>query len=100
MPKDQFDPQDPMEFTSVGLATTEDTLEPMAEAFVEEFMWLGYDPERIFALFRQPVYAGMHVIYQARGADFVRQLIARVFAAWSGSNPSPPTTQAFKETPQ
>ena len=44
MPKDEFDPQDPLEPVAVELPADEDTLAPMAEAFIEEFMWMGYWP--------------------------------------------------------
>ena len=82
MPKDEFDPEDPLEAIAVELPCDEDTLVPMAECFVEEFMRLGKKERQILALFDNPFYAGAHLVYRARGPEFVRQLIADTFAKW------------------
>lgn len=82
MPKDEFDPQDPLEAIAVELPCDEDTLVPMAEAFIEEYLRMGKNERQILALFDNPFYAGMHLVYRARGAEFVRQLIADTFAKW------------------
>jgi len=42
MPKDEFDLEDPLEAVAVELPSDEDTLVPMAECFIEEFMRMGY----------------------------------------------------------
>ena len=36
MPKDEFDFEDPLELNGAALLSDEDTLQPMAECFVEE----------------------------------------------------------------
>jgi hypothetical protein len=54
MPKDEFDPEDPLELRGVSIPTEENTLPLMAEVFVEEFMRLGYGASQILALFRAP----------------------------------------------
>ena len=82
MPKDEFDFDDPMELSGVGLMTTEDTTEPMAECFIEEFMRLGHNHKQILALFRNPHYLGMHMVIQNKGEPFVREVIAETFARW------------------
>ena len=79
MPKDEFDFDDPMELSGVGLMTTEDTTEPMAECFIEEFMRLGHNHKQILALFRNPHYLGMNMVLQKRGEDFVCDKIAEIF---------------------
>ena len=82
MPKDESDAEDPLELRGVGLLTDEDTSEVMTECFVEEFMRLGYSPNGILALFRNPHYTGMNRVFQNRGEGFVREKIAEVFGWW------------------
>jgi len=82
MPKDEFDFEDPMELNGVALFTDQDTTDAMCDCFIEEFMRMGYDHVRIFALFRHPHYIGMNMVLQNRGEQFVRDRIAEIFAQW------------------
>ena len=82
MPKDEFDFDDPLELNGVAFLTNEDTMAPMAECFVEEFMRLGYNHKQILALFRNPHYLGMNMVLQHKGEPFVREVIAETFARW------------------
>jgi hypothetical protein len=83
MPKDEFDPEDPMELRGVALSAPEDTTEPMTECFIEEFLRLGYGPGQILALFRNPHYTGMNMVLHNRGEAFVTAKIAEVFGWWN-----------------
>lgn len=82
MPKDEFDPEDPMELSGVGLLTHEDTTDTMAECFIEEFMRMGHSAQSILALFRNEFYIGPNLVLQKRGEPFVRDRIGDVFARW------------------
>lgn len=82
MPKDEFDPEDPMELVGVGLFTNEDTTDLMTECFIEEFMRMGYNHKQLLGLFRNPYYTGMNMVLQNRGEEFVRDRISEVFARW------------------
>ncbi len=82
MPKDEFDPEDPMELFGVGLVTEEDTTEAMTECFIEEFMRLGYNHKQILALFRNHHYTGMNMVLQNRGEPFILDHITETFAKW------------------
>lgn len=82
MPKDEFDFDDPMELSGVALATPEDTTDAMCECFIEEFLRMGYSHKQILALFRNPHYLGMNMVWQNRGEEFVRNFIAETFAKW------------------
>jgi hypothetical protein len=82
MPKDESDPEDPLELCGVGLLTEEDTSEPMAECFIEEFLRLGHNHKQILALFRNPHYTGLKMVLQNRGEQFVKDKIAEVFGWW------------------
>jgi len=82
MPKDEIDPEDPMELCGVGFATREDTSELMTECFVEEFLRLGHQAGQILDLFRNPHYTGMNMVLQNRGEAFVKAKIVEVFGWW------------------
>jgi hypothetical protein len=82
MPKDEFDPQDPLELNGTVFLTQEDTTGAMCECFIEEFMRMGYGPKQVLALFRDPQYLGMNMVMQNRGEQFVRERVAEVFACW------------------
>ncbi|MCK6501467.1 MAG: hypothetical protein L6Q38_18470 [Nitrospira sp.] len=82
MPKDDIDPEDPMELCGVAIVTDEDTSNLMTECFIEEFLRLGYGPTQILGLFRNPHYVGPNLVLQNRGERFVREKIAEVFGWW------------------
>lgn len=82
MPKDEFDLQDPLELNGAVFPTEEDTSGAMCECFIEEFMRLGYGPEQILALFRDPNYLGTNMVLERRGERFVRDAIIETFARW------------------
>lgn len=82
MPKDEFDFADPFELNGVALPTEEDTTDAMGECFAEEFLRLGYAPQAVLALFRNPHYLGPHRVLQQRGEAFVRALITEACARW------------------
>lgn len=82
MPKNEFDPEDPLELRGVGLVTEDDTSEPMTECFVEEFLRMGHNAKEILALFRNPHYTGMNMVIQNRGEQFVKDKITEVFGWW------------------
>ena len=94
MPKDEFDPEDPMELCGVGIATVEDTSFAMTECFVEEFMRLGYNHKQILALFRNPCYTGMNMVLQNKGEQFIRNIISEIFGKWGRPVHWPPCTCA------
>jgi hypothetical protein len=94
MPKDEFDPQDPLELNGVALLTHEDTTDSMCECFIEEFMRMGFGPKQILALFRNPHYLGMNMVLENRGEVFVRDRIAQVFTRWGRPFVSSITSQS------
>jgi hypothetical protein len=82
MPKDEFDFDDPMELNGMALLSDEDTTDAMTECFIEEFMRLGWNHKQVLALFRNPHYIGMNMVFQNRGEDYVKGFIVEVFARW------------------
>jgi len=84
MARKPFEDDDPMDLIRVSVP--EGDAEVMAECFVEEFIWLGYDRERLLGLFRDPFYAGAHGIYRARGEAYVQSLIDRMRKRFSSAS--------------
>ncbi len=83
--KKMAEPTDPLTPTAVLLQTPGyDGLAAMGRAFVEEFALLGWPRERIARMFTVPTFAATYAVYQARGADFVEQLITEVLGAPDG----------------
>jgi hypothetical protein len=61
------------------LANADGTLLLLAEKFIEEFMFLHVDAQQILSLFKNPQYAGPHLVYTRHGEAFVRELIVEAF---------------------
>ncbi len=72
----EFESDDPMVLQ--GVALPGDTQAAMAEAFVEEFLLMGYADEPILKIFQTPYYAAAHRVLVERGEPYVKDLIARV----------------------
>ncbi|MBI4115648.1 MAG: hypothetical protein HY447_03630 [Candidatus Omnitrophica bacterium] len=83
MPKDETDPEDPMEMIGIELpAQSEDELRDMALCFAEEFAREGYDEERLFAMFRNPFYQGPYLAWKQKGDEFIRSVIQEAMRMW------------------
>ncbi len=83
-----YEPDDPMALVAVTLDADAAAEDEMARCLVEEYLREGWDERRLLALFRNPFYRALHVIYQARGEEGVRSLIAEVAATWGVWNVS------------
>jgi hypothetical protein len=78
----KLDPDDPMALVGVAVPADADALDEMARCLVEEYLREGWAEERLLALFRNPFYRTPHLIYRARGEEYVRHLIEQVGARW------------------
>lgn len=76
MPKNDPDPSDPLTLHGV-VVETEDAgaTREMATCFIEEFLRMGHDPERILALFQAREYTGPFAALSALGERAIRTLI-------------------------
>lgn len=79
MPKNEADVADPLELTGCVLSSEESAVsfDLMAEAFVDEFLRMGWREEQLSGLFRNPFYRAPHAVWRVRGEEFVVALIAR-----------------------
>ena len=82
MPYKHFEEDDPMGLVGTVLPGEEGTLEAMAETIVEEYVRLGWDPNRLMTLFVNPTFLGTHRIYQLKGKTYVQDLIRKTCAKW------------------
>lgn len=83
MPKDEFDTEDPLELVGMVVAGEPGQLEAMAECFVEEYVRMGWDEQRLMTLFVNPLFMATHRIYRQKGEEYVRALIRRMCAKWN-----------------
>ena len=79
-----FEDEDPMELTGMVLPGEPGQLEAMAECFVEEYVRMGWDEQRLMTLFRHPMFLATHRIYRQKGEGYVRELIQRTCVKWRG----------------
>ncbi len=76
MPYGEPDATDPMTLHGVVMKTEDDrAMHEMAECFVEEYIRIGFEPERILRMFRTRGYAGPNLAYQTLGDDAIRAII-------------------------
>lgn len=84
MPKDEVDPEDPMELVGIQLPRGEVIDESeMTEKVIEEYLLEGYDRERLLRLFRDPFFRMTHDIFVRHGEAWVVSAIDRVIDRWS-----------------
>jgi hypothetical protein len=78
----QLESDDPMEI--IGMRFRDDDgkiADEMARTFVDEYLRMGWPPEDLLQLFRDPFYRAVHAVYHRRGEAYVVELIASVQAA-------------------
>lgn len=76
MPYDDPDPTDPMTLHGVGVETDDpEAMRNMAACFVEEYLRMGFDAERVMHLFQTKGYAGPHMAYEALSEPVIQALI-------------------------
>lgn len=80
------DAEDPLEIVGVVLdrPMDADAIDDMARTFVEEYVLLGWSPERILAMFRRPYYGGAHDAYERLGEPRIRALIEQTIEPVEG----------------
>jgi hypothetical protein len=82
VPKDECDPEDPLELVGVELAADERELRDMALCFAEEFVRDGWSRAQILAMFQNPFYTGPHLAWKQKGDAFVEEIIEEAVRMW------------------
>jgi hypothetical protein len=75
-PVKTFDTDDPLALVGAtsDSPVTDEAVEEMGRAFVDEFARMGWGRERLLALFRNPFYRGPHLVWRLKGEAWVREL--------------------------
>ncbi|OGW86296.1 MAG: hypothetical protein A3C35_01810 [Omnitrophica bacterium RIFCSPHIGHO2_02_FULL_46_11] len=83
MPKEEIDPEDPMEMVGIELpGQSEAQLRDMTLSFAEEFVREGYDEEKLMSMFQNPFYQGPYLAWKQKGDDYVRAIIQEAIRMW------------------
>lgn len=83
MPKNESDPEDPLELVGVELSSqSEAQLRDMALCFAEEFAREGWGEEELLGMFKNPFYKGPYLAWQQKGEAFIREVIKEALAMW------------------
>lgn len=89
MPKNEIDPEDPMEMVGIELpAQSEAEVRDMALCFAEEFARDGWQAEAVFNLFRNPFYVAPYRVWKQKGDAFVRSVVEEALGRWRGRKTS------------
>ena len=90
MPYDDPDVSDPMTLHGVVVETESDAaMRDMAECFVEEYIRIGFDEDRILKMFQTQGYAGPFLAFQTLGEDAIRRIISELVPLWGGRKDKP-----------
>ncbi len=78
----EMESEDPFEMVGVLVPTEpgEDATGLMARSFVEEYALMGFTAGQILHLFRNPFYAGAHMVHKQRGEAYVQEIIDDVLS--------------------
>ncbi len=97
MPFADPDQTDPMILNGVAVEIDDDeavnAIEEMAVCFIEEFLRMGFDPQRVLAMFPKPGYAGPHLAWRRLGRERIEVLIEQQ-ARLRGHRVSEPAARA------
>ena len=73
-------PEDPMGLVGVRLPAGNDekgAVRDMVECLVEEYLFMGFTPEKVLGLFKDPFYRGAHEAYRRLGEARILEVIKR-----------------------
>lgn len=82
MSSKSFESEDPLELVGMAIPGAEEDLELMAQAIVQEYLWLGWSPARLKTLFVNPLFLATHRVYLEKGEAYVDALIHQLSLEW------------------
>jgi len=86
-PRKRAEPGDPMALVGVAMPTGPDGAEAMtamAESLADEFLRMGYSPEEVMQMFRDPFYRMTHAIWREWGEESVRGIVYKLARRYEG----------------
>ncbi len=82
MPYSEPDPSDPHSLVGVGVPAGQEVHLDMAYVIAEEFSRLGFDEDRLLALFQDPFYRSAHGVFQILGEEKIKSIIHETLRVW------------------
>ncbi len=83
MPYEDPDPTDPMMLHGMAFETNDDqAIREMAACFIDEYLRLGFTPDRVLKVFQTKGYVGPHSAYQILGERAVVSMIDEYAKRW------------------
>ncbi len=82
MPYSDPDPSDPHSLVGVGVPVGEEVHVDMAYVIAEEFTRLGFDEDRLLALFQDPFYRSAHGVFEILGEEKIKSIIQETLQVW------------------
>ena len=82
MPYLEPDPSDPHSLVGVGVPAGEEVHLDMAYVIAEEFTRLGFDQDRLLALFQDPFYRSAHGVLEILGEQKIKSIIQETIQVW------------------
>jgi len=80
--KKEYEDDDPMELVGFVMeAEDENMMLEMGRTFIDEFLRMGWPPEAIIEVFKDPFYRAPYSIYAKKGQAFVVEMIESVRSA-------------------
>jgi len=93
MPYDDPDATDPMTLCGVGVQTEDESaVLEMAVCFIEEYARLGFNAERILAMFRTAGYSGPALARSVLGEETIARLVREECSKWGPRGPGQSST--------
>ncbi len=82
MPYSEPDPSDPHSLVGVGVPAGQEVHLDMAYVIAEEFTRLGFDEDRLLALFQDPFYRSAHGVFKIQGEEKIKSIIQETLQVW------------------
>ena len=83
MPHNDPDPTDPMTLHGVAIQTDDPSVtREMAVCFIDEYLRMGHERERVLAMFKIPKYVGPYMAYRELGEAAIATLIDEAASRW------------------
>ncbi len=83
-PVKECEHDDPMELTGIVVPADAEADLEMMHAFIDEYLWQGFSPAKILALFQNPFYLAGYRVHQEKGEAAVVAMIEKRFKMWGG----------------
>src|SRR3990167_226536 len=82
MPKDEFDPEDPLEIVGTH---AQGNLDEMGLAIVDEFILMGFGEKELLDIFNNPFYQLPYGVLESKGEAHVRAIIKEGLKRWAST---------------